>query len=207
MMFHIVTRGNLWLEVEGEKPRLLQQGSLTLIPHGLGHIIRSDTADKPVALFDIPVEKVSDRYEIMRHGGGGEPTHLTCSVVRFDHAAGQKFISLLPRILHIDSLKSDEDSWLQSTLHFIAREAKELRPGSETVITRLADILIIQAMRSWIDSAPDAEKDWFAALRDQKIGKALTMIHREPEKDWGVALLSKEVGMSRSGFSARFTLL
>jgi len=76
MMFHIVTRGNLWLEVEGEKPRLLQQGSLTLIPHGLGHIIRSDTADKPVALFDIPVEKVSDRYEIMRHGGGGEPTHL-----------------------------------------------------------------------------------------------------------------------------------
>jgi len=207
MMFHVVTKGHCWLEIKDEEPRLLEQGSLTLIPHGLGHIIRSDTKDKPVALFDIPIEKVSDRYEIMRYGGGGEPTHLTCSVVRFDHAAGQKLISLLPRILHIDSLKADEDIWLQSTLRFIAREAKELRPGGETVITRLADILIIQAIRSWIDSAPEAEKGWLAALRDEKIGKALTMIHREPEKDWSIASLAKEVGMSRSGFSARFTHL
>jgi len=39
-------------------------------------------------------------------------------------------------------------SWLQSTLRFIAREARELRPGGETVITHLADILIIQAIRA-----------------------------------------------------------
>ena len=158
-------------------------------------------------MFDIPVEQVSDRYEIMRYGGAGELTHLTCGVVRFDHVAGQQLMALLPRVLQIDTWADDEGSWLQSTLRFIAREARELRPGGETVITHLADILIIQAIRSWIDSAPQADRGWLAALRDDQVGRALAAIHREPEKDWTVALLAKEVGMSRSGFSARFTSL
>ncbi|MCM8855012.1 MAG: AraC family transcriptional regulator [Candidatus Thiodiazotropha sp.] len=205
MMFHVVTSGHCWLEVEGEEPHLLQQGSLALVPHGNGHCIRSKPTDETLPLFDIPVERVSDRYEIMRHGGDGEMTHLTCGVVRFDHVAGQQLIALLPKVLQIDTWADEEGSWLQSTLRFIAREARELRPGGETVITHLADILIIQAIRSWLDSAPDANRGWLAALRDKYVGKALAAIHREPEKDWTVASLAKEVGMSRSGFSARFT--
>ena len=207
MMFHVVTAGHCWLEVEGDEPRLLQQGSLALVPHGTGHRIRSSQTAEAEPLFDIPVEQVSDRYEIMRYGGAGDLTHLTCGVVRFDHVAGQQLIALLPRVLQIDTWADDEGSWLQSTLRFIAREARELRPGGETVITHLADILIIQAIRSWIDSAPQADRGWLAALRDDQVGRALAAIHREPEKDWSVALLAKEVGMSRSGFSARFTSL
>ena len=205
MMFHIVTAGHCWLEVKGEKPRLLQQGSLTLVPHGNGHCIRSSATADTKPLFEIPVEKVSDRYEIMRYGGEGELTHLTCGVVRFDHVAAQQLIALLPRVLQIDTWDDDDGSWLQSTLRFISREARELRPGGETVITHLADILIIQAIRSWIDSAPEAESGWLAALRDDQVGSALAAIHREPDKNWTVSLLAKEVGMSRSGFSARFT--
>lgn len=207
MMFHIVTAGHCWLEVDGEKPRLLQQGSLALVPHGNGHSIRRSPDDEVVPLFDIPVEQVSDRYEIMRYGGSGELTQLTCGVVRFDHVAGQQLIELLPRVLQLDSWTDDEGSWLQSTLRFIAHEARELRPGGETVMTHLADILIIQAIRSWIDTAPEAERGWLAALRDHHVGRALAAIHREPEKEWTVASLAKEVGMSRSGFSARFTNL
>lgn len=207
MMFHIVTAGHCWLEVEGEEPRLLQQGSLALVPHGNGHRMYSSPQVESAPLFDIPVEQVSDRYEIMRYGGTGELTQGTCCVVRFDHVAGQQLIKLLPKVLQINCWADDEDSWLQSTLRFIAREAKELKPGGETVITHLADILIIQAIRSWIDSAPEAERGWLAALRDKHVGRALAAIHREPEKDWSVASLAKEVGMSRSGFSARFTSL
>ena len=207
MMFHIVTGGHCWLEVAGEEPRLLQQGSLALFHHGNGHCIRSSPTGEVVPLFDLPVEQISDRYEIMRHGGTGELTQLTCGVVRFDQVAGQQLISLLPRVLQIDSWTDEESSWLQSTLRFIAREARELRPGGETVITHLADILIIQAIRSWIDSAPEADQGWLAALRDKQVGKALAAIQRNPEKDWSVDSLAKEVGMSRSGFSARFTFL
>jgi len=207
MMFHVVTAGRCWLEVEGAEPRWLQQGSLALVPHGAGHCIRSGPKADAEPLFDIPVEQVSERYEIMRYGGGGDFTHTICVVVRFDHVAAEHLIALLPTVLQIDTWDDDEGSWLQSTLRFISREAKELRPGGETVITRLADILVIQMIRSWIDSAPEADRGWLAALRDEQLGRALTSIHREPEREWTVASLAKEVGMSRSAFSARFTNL
>ncbi|MCU7845125.1 MAG: AraC family transcriptional regulator [Candidatus Thiodiazotropha sp. (ex Monitilora ramsayi)] len=207
MMFHVVTAGECWLEVEGEPPHLLRQGSLALVPHGNGHTIRSQPTEKTVPLFDIPVERVSDRYEIMRHGGDGDLTHLTCGVVRFDHIAGQQLIRHLPKVLQIDTWADEEGSWLHSTLRFIAQEARELRPGGETVITHLADILIIQAIRSWLDASPEGNQGWLAGLRDMHVGKALAAIHREPDKAWTVASLAKEVGMSRSGFSARFTHL
>jgi len=207
MMFHVVTSGHCWLEVEGEEPRLLQQGSLTLVPHGNGHCIRSSSTAEATPLFDIPVERISDRYEVMRYGGDGDLTHLTCGVVSFDQLAGQQLVAQLPKVLQIDSWDEEEGSWLQNTLRFIAREARELRPGGETVITHLADILIIQAIRTWIDQAPEADQGWLAALRDKQVGRALAAIHREPEKDWTVDALAREVGMSRSGFSARFTNL
>lgn len=188
MMFHIVTAGHCWLEVEGEAPRLLQQGSLTLVPRGNGHRIRSSPEVTVEPLFEIPVERVSERYEVMRHGDGAL-TQLTCGVVSFDHQAGQQLIAQLPGLLQIDSLNDEDDSWLQSSLRFIAREARELRPGGETVITHLADILIIQAIRSWIDTAPEANRGWLAALRDNHVGRALAAIHRQPEKrlDRGLA--------------------
>ena len=215
MMFHIVTSGRCWLEVEGEAPRELQQGSLALVPHGNGHTVRCNPASKAVPLFDIPVEQVSDRYEVMRYGGdaeensegSGEITHLTCGVVRFDHLAGQQLISQLPKVLQVDSWHDEEGSWLQSTLRFISREAREPQPGGETVITHLADILIIQAIRSWINSAPEAEQGWLAALRDKQVGRALALIHSAPDKDWSLEALAKEAGMSRSGFSARFSTM
>lgn len=205
MMFHIVTAGQCWLEVAGAEPRLLHQGSLALLPHGAGHVIRSAPEADAEPLFDIPVERVSERYEIMRHGGGGAFAHVTCGVVRFDHVAAEHLIALLPPVIQIDTWAEDEDSWLPSTLRFITREAKELRPGGETVITRLADILVIQMIRSWIDSAPEADRGWLAALSDEQVGRALALMHREPARPWTVESLAAEVGMSRSAFSARFT--
>ena len=206
MMIQIVTAGHCWIEIEGEEPRLLQQGSLALMPYGTAHTVRSSLQADVESLSDIPVELVGDRYEIMRFGGGGDLTRITYCGVRFDHVAARRLIDLLPRMLQVDTW-DHEDSWLQSTARFISREAREMRPGGETVITRLADILIIQAIRAWIDSAPEAEQGWLAALRDSWVGPAIAAIHREPETDWTVSTLAKEVGMSRSGFSARFTEL
>lgn len=207
MMFHIVTAGRCWLEVEGTEPRELRRGSLALVPHGQGHTIRSSPEVETEPLFDLPVEQVSDRYEILRHGGGGELTHMTCGVVRFDHVAAEHLVDLLPKVLQVETWDLDEGSWLQSTLRFISREARVLRPGGETVITRLADILVIQMIRSWIDSAPEAEEGWLGALRDRQVGRALAAMHRQPANEWSVESLAREVGMSRSAFSARFTQL
>jgi AraC-like DNA-binding protein len=90
-------------------------------------------------------------------------------------------------------------------LALVATEAETAQPGGETVITRLCDILVIQAIRSWIDNDPAAENGWLQALRDPLIGRALTLVHRDPSRHWTVTSLASDVGMSRSTLSAKFT--
>ena len=45
---------------------------------------------------------------------------------------------------------------------------------------------------------------WFRALDDQKIGRALAALHRDPAAAWTVGLLAGTVAMSPSRFAARF---
>jgi AraC-like DNA-binding protein len=207
MMFHVVTSGQCWLEVDGAERCLLRPGDLALVPHGEGHQLTSGDGAPAVKLFDAPRELVSDRYELLRLGGGGAPATVICGVVRFDHPAAQQVIRLLPRMIGVDAWSSPEMEWIQSTLRFMAAEARELRPGGETVITRLADILVIQAIRSWIARDPAAQTGWLGALRDKQIGRAIALVHRDPGRKWTIASLALAVGMSRSAFAARFTQL
>jgi AraC-like DNA-binding protein len=206
MTFQVVTEGSCWLELQGQEPRQLRPGNLILIPHGTPYVLRSSPNARAEPLFEIPVEHVSERYEIMRYGGGGASTQITCGVVRFDQVAAERLIKALPEVLWLDAW-STGDGWLQSLLQLITREATALRPGGETVITRLADVIIIQVIRGWLDSAPEAQRGWFSALRDPQIGSSLAAIHRAPQLPWTVDALASEVGMSRSAFSARFTEL
>jgi AraC-like DNA-binding protein/mannose-6-phosphate isomerase-like protein (cupin superfamily) len=207
MMFHVVTSGECQLQVKGADPRTLRPGDLALVPHGDGHKLVSRAGARTRDLFDLPRELVSDRYEILRHGGGGAATVVVCGVVRFDHPAAHDLIRLLPRVIGIDAWSSPEAEWIQSTLRFMAFEARELRAGGETVITRLADILVVQAIRSWMSSDPVAQTGWLGALRDKQVGRAIALIHRDPAHQWEVATLANSVGMSRSAFAARFTEL
>jgi AraC-like DNA-binding protein len=156
---------------------------------------------------EIHHEKVSERYGILRHGGGGARATLICGAVRFDHPAAYQLVKLLPRIIRLEATAAPEADWIQSTLRLMAVEAKEPRPGGETVITRLADIIVIQAIRSWIQKDPAARTGWLGALQDKQIGRAISLIHREPARAWTVASLAGEAAMSRSAFAARFSEL
>ncbi len=207
LMFHVVTSGRCRLEVEGSDDRVLQAGDFAVVPHGAGHQLTSDAGMAAAKLFDLPREQVSERYEILRHGGGGEPATVICGAVRFDHPAADRLLTLLPSVITVDAWRSPELDWIQSALRLMAVEAKELRPGGETVITRLADILVIQAIRSWIAKDPAAQTGWLGALQDKQIGHAIALVHRDPARPWTVESLANEVAMSRSAFAARFTTL
>lgn len=205
VMLHVVTSGRGWLEVEGSEPRALRPGDLALVPHGGGHRLVSEPGAAAAGLFELPREQVSERYEILRHGGGGPATTMICGVVRFDHPTAHELVKLLPAMIVVDGWAAHQMEWIQSTLRFLTDEAGELRPGGETVITRLADILVIQAIRSWVAQDPAAQTGWLRALRDPQIGRAISLIHRQPERSWTLATLAAEVAMSRSAFAARFT--
>jgi AraC-like DNA-binding protein len=207
MMFHVVTAGRCWLEIDGSEPQMLERGSLVLVPHGLGHRLVDERGRPGVDFFDLPIERVSERYERLTYGGGGDACRLICVVVRFDHAMAERLIDALPPVLHLDAWEGGDDRWLTDTLRFLAREAEALRPGGETVITRLADILVIQMVRHWIETASDVESGWLTALRDDRLGRAIAAIHREPGRDWTLESLARTASMSRSAFAERFAAI
>lgn len=204
--FHVVTDGTAELEVGGSR-RLLGRGDFALVPRGAGHVLRGAPGATAPDILALDREQVSDRYEVLRHGGGGERAAMICGAVRFGHPAAKDLVELLPPVIHVESAASAELAAMGATLSLIAAETRQPRPGGEAMITRLSDILIIQAIRSWIETDPGAQAGWLGALRDEQVGRALALIHAEPAREWTVAALADAVAMSRSAFAARFTEL
>src|SRR5215211_5564440 len=145
LWFHVVTSGRLWLQAGDGEARLLGPGDFALVPHGEGHVLRSEPGVAAPGILELEREAVSDRYEVLRHGQGGAPTTLICGAVRFAHPAARSLAGVLPEIVHVSAAGAPRLDWMQSTLGLMALEAREPRPGGEAVITRLADILVIQA--------------------------------------------------------------
>jgi len=209
LMFHLVTSGRCWLGLgpngTAEGSRWLQPGDFALVPHGQGHdLLHEPGADAP-DLFSLPRQMVSERYEVLRHGGGGAPTRLICGAVRFDHPAARQLVALLPQVIAIEAGEVPYNEGCQTMLRFMADEARALRTGGEAVITRLADIVVIQAIRHWVQHDPAARTGWLGALQDRRIGRALALMHRSPARAWTVQSLAQASAMSRSAFAQRFT--
>jgi AraC-like DNA-binding protein len=127
-------------------------------------------------------------------------------IVMPTRAAGH-LIEILPKASTSRRSSSPRLEWMQSVLRLMASEAAKFRPGGEAVITRLGDILVIQAIRAWMENDPAAQRGWLRALQDPQIGRAISHIHRDPARNWTVASLARELTMSRSAFAARFTEL
>ena len=200
---HIVHSGSFYLDIAGQPTLEVSAGSVVMIPHGTAHQLRSAPDVVPTQLTEVPVQLITDRYERMRFGGGGDPTSVSYCGVRYDPIAAERLIRALPLAIHIDMHKQEND-WLLQTSRFITMEADATYPGSEAIVTRLADIVVVQTIRAWFSNA-EGQHGWLAALRDRQIGKALANLHRDPSRDWTVAMLASEIGMSRSALSARFS--
>lgn len=211
LMFHLVTEGRCWLTVASgagpEEGRWLWPGDLVLVPHGQGHDLRSEPGAPTPHLFDLPRECVSEHYEILRTGGGGEGSRIICGAVQFDHPAARHLVSVLPAVIHTSSAALQAGGWLPGLLQLMAEEARHMRAGGEAVITRLADIVVIQAIRHWVQHDATAQTGWLGALKDPRLGRAMALMHRDPAHGWTVAALAEAAAMSRSAFAQRFTAL
>jgi AraC-like DNA-binding protein len=207
LMFHVVTVGHCWLSVEGAGLRLLQRGDFVLVPRGTGHSLLSHPGATAVPLFNMPREYLSERYEIIRHAGGGAPTEIVCGTMEVDNPGAVQLLTLLPPVIGSEVMSPVHSKWLLSTLQLMAEEAGDSKIGRETVLSRLADVVVMHAIRSWIENDPTASTGWLQALRDKQIGRAIALIHNDPSRAWTLASLAEEVAMSRSAFATRFAEL
>ena len=207
LMFHIVIAGQCMLMVDGVAPRTLGLGDLALVPHGEGHLLASAAGVPAVELFDLPHDHDGGQYEVIRHGGGGAPATLVCGALRLAHPCAQQLVAQLPRLLVADAPHSPTQEWMSATVRLMAEEARTFRPGGETVLTRLADVLVIHAIRDWLTEDPAARTGWLGAVQDRQIGRAVLLMHRDPAQPWTVGSLAHEAAMSRSAFAERFAAL
>ena len=206
LMFHVVTEGECWIESPEIGRQKLKSGDFALIPHGRGHHLKSGPKAAVVGLFDLPREKISPRYESMKFGGGGRECRLICGAVSIGEPAALGLIEALPEMILMRT-DTPENEWLVGLIRLMIVEAREMRAGGDTVITRVSDILVVQAIRHWLKHDPVTRTGWLGALRDQRIGKAIALIHRHPTRGWSVRELAERVGLSRSAFASRFMAL
>ena len=86
-------------------------------------------------------------------------------------------------------------------------EASADRPGRSLVLDRLLGLILIEALRYRPAEVDDGRRGLLAGLADEKIGRALRVMHADTKRPWTLAGLAREVGMSRSAFASRFVQL
>ena len=205
--FHMIVAGCCWLRIDNERIPL-KAGDLVLLPHGDEHQIADPPEAKAVPLKALPSERVGQNAALLSYGGDGPAALLICGGVRFAGPLAHPLLDLLPHVLLLHRDEQEEaNAWLEATLTMLGAEALSLRPGSAAVMTRLADILVLQSIRAWLEHDEGRRLGWLGALSDPDIGSVLALIHRRAEEPWTVASLAREVHLSRSVFSERFSRL
>ncbi len=209
--FHYLLRGNAWLSVDQTEHEhvALSGGDLAVLPLGHAHTLR-DHARSVTEPFDELARCAERPNSAVMHielGTKGAETNIITGAFVLDDPLATPIIAALPPLIR---LTPDAEHTVPSFLHniqFITREVETVRPGSEIVLLRMADVLFIQILRAYLARSPDQGSGFLGALRDPSIAAALGAMHLRSEQPWTVASLAQEVGLSRSVFAARFTQL
>ena len=174
-----------------------------MMPFGHNHLLTDAPARDTLLIGDLTT--VDDRG--MGHlivDGDGPRTSLICGRVEFDRGGAHPMFSMPPPLIHVRDNDGSMSQVVESLIALIAAEVDGQVPGSETVVARLTDVLVIYALRDYIRRLPDGEVGWLGALRDPEISRALGLVHAEPQRSWTAQELAARVGVSRSAFFARF---
>jgi len=214
--FFILVKGSAYLQIDELKVRrYLKEGDFILI-----------TKKCAVKVADSPQSKIIDLEEWLRRNtpqpdgtykvggkGRGEITNFIGGTFFFENHESHPLLKVLPTFIHFSGAteRPGEDGkvvdWFKTSLDFLSTEAALRKPGAEPIITRLSDILFIQAIRAYANTVSDEQPNWFAAATDPQIGEAIAHIHRMPQSHWTVEQLAIRSGMSRSAFANRFSKL
>jgi transcriptional regulator GlxA family with amidase domain len=132
---------------------------------------------------------------------------MVCGFLGCDSAEGNPVISSLPPLLKLNVEQGGAAEWIRSTFQYAAEEVSIGRPGSETVLAKLSELLFVETVRRYAEALPEGKTGWFAGLREPHVARALALLHRDIKRCWSVDELGQEVGLSRSALADRFVRL
>lgn len=197
--FHVIVRGQCMVQV-GEVWHAASTGDVFLFPHGLPHVL-ADREDR----------NPTPGQEVIRSFAGPEPlfetgdvaTKLLCGHFEYDPGVRHPLLAELPDLIHVTSFDAVAPGSLQSIVPLLIREMGDSQPGSDTVVERLAEILLVQVLRAHLSQQPDLKGFW-AALSDARLTRAIKVIHSRAGEKLTLEDLADAAAMSRSAFSLLF---
>jgi AraC-like DNA-binding protein len=207
-IYHLVVEGGCRVRLPDEAATMeLATGDLIMFPHGDAHLLGSDC--RRPALPAATLVQASPEGGLARivHGGGGARTRFICGYVACDSRLCRPMIGALPRMLRVPLGDRPSASWMVKTLQHAAEESRAPRAGTDAVLTKLSELLFVEALRCYLETVPEHERSWLAGLRDPLVSRVLGLMHAEPARQWTVNDLGREAGVSRSALAERFGLL
>lgn len=205
--FLVVAQGSCWLRISGHQPVQLVRGDVLMLPGGSPAALTSSRNGRAVPARELLTEHPPGGDGVVDLGGSGPAVHLIHGEFTFEHDKAHPVLSLLPPLLHIPGAPATRAGELGTVVHMLATELTQPRPGSDSVVSHLADILFVHILRAWLATDDHSGASWLGALRDSQIGTALARLHAHPDRPWTTQSIAAEVTMSRAAFARRFTRL
>ncbi len=195
--FCAVLEGGCRLAVDGQRPLTLEAGDFVLLPATPAFTMSGFEPARPERID--PKVMTAPTGEV-RHGtrGGRPDVRLLGGYFIFDSPDADLLVSLLPTMVHVRGVER-----LSVVVRLVGDESSEQRAGRELVLTRLVEVLLIEALRS--TPADDAPPGLLRGLADVRLAPAIRQMHRQLARSWTVAELAKTAALSRSAFFDRFT--
>jgi AraC-like DNA-binding protein len=195
--FCVVLEGSCRLAVDGQRPMTIDAGDFVLLPATPGFTM---SGFEPVTPERFDPKVTSKQAGEVRHGrrGGRPDVRLLGGWFAFDSPDAALLVSLLPTVVHVRDAER-----LSVLVRLVGDETGERRAGRELVLTRLVEVLLIEALRT----APgdDAPPGLLRGLADPQLTQAMRQMHGQLARPWTVAQLAKVAALSRSAFFERFT--
>jgi AraC-like DNA-binding protein len=195
--FCTVLEGRCLLAVDGEKALTLEAGDFVLLPETPGFTL---SGFEPVTPELIDPKVAATRTGEVRHGtrGGRPDVRMLGGYFDFASPDAALLLSLLPALVHVRGAER-----LSVLVRLLGEESREQKSGRELVLTRLVEVLLVEALRS--TPGDDAPPGLLRGLADERLAAAIRHMHGDPARSWTVAELAKKAALSRSAFFERFT--
>lgn len=209
VFFHYLTEGTCKAQLLGETDVIdVQAGDLVLFPRDDRHLIGSDLQLAPLEAenFNGGAEPAPGLRHL-RYGGGGAATRFVCGYLACAPSLCRPLFDALPAVLRIAIGDDHAAALLRELLRAAVHESQATRPGAGSTLTKLAELMLVEALRRYAESLPPDGKGWLAGMRDPQVGHALALMHGDPGRPWTVDELARAVAQSRSALAERFAAL
>ncbi len=204
---HLVLAGRCWIALrDGGAPMPLEAGDVVVLPHGDAHLLGSGLQYAPVSLDHVVALELPELARV-RYGGAGDRTDIVCGWFSYERDLPNPLISALPRLFRSGLRERGSGPWIEQLIRYAVGEAASSHAGSNVVAAKVAEVLLIEAVRGYADALPPAQSGWLAGLRDLQVGRCMALMHERPGQAWTVAALAGAVNVSRTVLAQRFSAL